>query len=176
MTAVPEHQCRAFAAPKEGGPPGGGPGGDKKGPPPGLHGKVDSTTATTIVVTDREGNSSTITVDSSTKYTLDGKDATLADVKPASSSTPCRKREPRPRSTFTPGRRSAVRVAVGQALADPMAVARAAAPAVADRVVAAPAEKVRAARRTDLPRKSRLWTPRHGQQSVTRLLFALRWG
>lgn len=72
----------AFAAPKDGGPPGGGPGGDRKGPPPGVHGKVDSTTATSIVVKDREGNTSTITVDSNTKYTLDGKDATLADVKP----------------------------------------------------------------------------------------------
>jgi hypothetical protein len=69
-----------MAAPKEGRPPGG-PGGDHKGPPPGPHGKVESTTSTTIVVKDREDNETTITVDANTKYMLDGKAATLADVK-----------------------------------------------------------------------------------------------
>jgi len=93
----PEHQCRRLRGPERRRSPGGGPGGDKKGPPPGLHGKVDSTTATTIVVTDREGNSSTITVDSSTKYTLDGKDATLADVKAGEFVNAMPEREPRPR-------------------------------------------------------------------------------
>ena len=85
MVAALSLSVAAMAAPKDGGPPGGGagggPGGDHKGPPPGPHGKVESTTATTIIVKDRDDKETTITVDSSTKYTLDGKDATLADVK-----------------------------------------------------------------------------------------------
>ena len=48
---------------------------------PGVRGKVTSTTATTIVVAGR-GGEKTVTVDASTKYSLDGKEgASLADVK-----------------------------------------------------------------------------------------------
>jgi hypothetical protein len=47
---------------------------------PGVRGKVESTTATTIVVKGRDGTEKTITVDSSTKYTLDGAPSDFSKV------------------------------------------------------------------------------------------------